>query len=98
VPTLTTNAEFVNGSFRISTVFEVDSMTKYAKYDGFRGFRGSCRGANAMSWQVYGILEPSLRAGPCVQRSELKENRNVTIKILDINIERPPDTDPTRFR
>ena len=50
-----------------------------------------------MGWQIYSILERFIKAGPTGGTSEEDQHRHITVKMIDINIETPPDVDPSLF-
>jgi hypothetical protein len=110
VPTHHTNLDKVNVTFRISGRYDPlkekpyrlsdydASVYVYAKYGRYKGFRGGCGAGPAIHWQTYSILERFIKAGPVGEVGENHEHRHMTVKILVINIETPPDVDADLFQ
>jgi len=104
IPVLTNSLDAVNVTFRIAGKFDRKkqrnddgSETPYRKYGSYRGF-GIGNGAGpAMGWQIYGILERFIKAGPVgkLEDNKIHTHRHMTVKTIDINVETPQDVDPS---
>ncbi|KAF1847978.1 uncharacterized protein K460DRAFT_403289 [Cucurbitaria berberidis CBS 394.84] len=110
VPFLTNRLEEVNATFRISGSFDPKKekprrkkgeddppLGPYVRFGSYKGFRIGSGAGPAMGWQIYGVLERFIRAGPIGHCTERNDHRHVAVKTLNINIETPPDIDASRF-
>lgn len=94
VPALTKNVDVVNVKFRIAGTFP----TLENRYNHYIGFRGGDGGGPAMAWQIYDVLDRFLKLGPVGERETSNENKGIILKTLDIDVQTPPDIDPSRFK
>lgn len=96
----------VNVTFRIAGRYDVMNETSqggseglYDEYGFYKGFRRGDGAGPAMGWQIYSILERFIKAGPVGKLSDedAHTHRHIAVKTIDINIETPPDVDPSTF-
>ena len=93
VPALAARVDCVRATFRIAG--SAAAPTFEGHYEGFRGGDG---GGPALAWVVYGLLERFLRVGPALgPRADVREDRNLSIRRLVIDVETPPGVDTARF-
>jgi hypothetical protein len=107
VPLLTTSLDKINVAFRISGRFDPTRSLNDGRLEGsegwykprgrYKGFRGGDGAGPAMGWQIYAILERFIKAGTRGEMDDEKEHNRMTVKTIDINIETPPDVDPSLF-
>jgi hypothetical protein len=102
----TTNLDAVNVTFRIAGRYDVEkehgpggAKGPYDAYGFYKGFQCGDGAGPAMGWQIYGILERFIKAGPVgkLNDEDLHNHRHLTVKTIDINVETPPNADPSTF-
>ncbi|KAF2106545.1 hypothetical protein BDV96DRAFT_329989 [Lophiotrema nucula] len=96
VPVLARTIDTSYVTFRIAGNYCTDPAA-YEGFPDYKGFQVAPGLGPAMAWQIYGVLERFFLVGPTGANRHLDENRSVSIKSLDINIETPPDVESWRF-
>ncbi|KAF2025504.1 hypothetical protein EK21DRAFT_93191 [Setomelanomma holmii] len=102
-----TRLDKVNVTFRISGRWHSDKERHtedgvsvdgpYTKYGYYKGFKIGDGAGPAMSWQVYSILERFIKIGYIGKCGDGFGRRCTTVKTININVETPPDIDPSEF-
>ena len=94
VPTLSTRIDTVNVTFRIAGFWKPKFAYGGGRYKGFRGGDGA---GPAIAWEIYSILERFFKVGPTGKRQNEKEDRNISVRTLIIDVQTPPGISETRF-
>lgn len=98
VPALTNNVDEVNVQLRIAGSHP-NNLEEYREVNiGTRSsFAGGDGGPPLIVWQFYSVLDRFLRVGPTGECQSKQKHRDVVLKTLDINVQTPPNIDPSHF-
>jgi hypothetical protein len=100
LPVLSSRVRSVKATFRIAGDFHLKE-SRSRKYS-YRGFRGGDGGPNAIVWAFYNVLHRFLVLGPVGKYNgegqDNRQDREIIIDHLEIEVLTPPHIDPKRFK